>query len=71
MEIDILAPTCLKAVNHQIPFLWKTQHWSLSYILFYNDTGLEKQILQHKIVNIFLLIIFSKCFGCSKESSNF
>ena len=31
-------------------------------------TGLDKQNkIQQKIVNIFLPIIFSICFGCSKE----
>ena len=32
--------------------------------------GLDKQKKQGKIVNIFLPIIFSICFGCSKEPSN-
>ena len=32
-------------------------------------TGLDKQNCQHKIVNIFLHIIFSICFGYSKEPS--
>ena len=33
-------------------------------------TGLDKQIFQRKIVNISLPIIFSICFGCSKEPSH-
>ena len=33
-------------------------------------TGLDKQNFQRKIVNIFLPIIFSICFGCSKEPSH-
>ena len=32
--------------------------------------GLDKQKFQRKIVNIFLLIIFSICFRCSKEPSH-
>ena len=28
------------------------------------------RIFEHKIVNIFLLISFSICFGCSKEPSH-
>ena len=31
--------------------------------------GLDKQKIQRKIVNIFLPIIFSMCFGCSKKPS--
>ena len=34
------------------------------------DTGLDKKTFQLKIVNIFLPIIFSICFGCSKEPSH-
>ena len=34
------------------------------------STGLDKHIFQRKIVNIFLPIIFSLCFGCSKEPSH-
>ena len=33
-------------------------------------TGLDKKNVQHKIVNIFLPITFTICFGCSKESSH-
>ena len=32
--------------------------------------GLDNQNFQRKIVNIFLPIIFSICFGCSKEPSH-
>ena len=32
--------------------------------------GLNKQICECKIVNIFLLISFIICFGCSKEPSH-
>ena len=32
--------------------------------------GLDKQNFLRKIVNIFLPIIFSICFGCSKEMSH-
>ena len=32
--------------------------------------GLDKQIFQSKIVNIFLPIILSICFGCLKEPSH-
>ena len=32
--------------------------------------GLDKQKISAKIVNIFLLIIFNICFGCSKEPSH-
>ena len=35
-----------------------------------NNTGLDEQKFQSKIVNIFLPIFLSKCFGCSKESSH-
>ena len=37
-----------------------------------NDTKQAKmnKKIQHKIVNIFLPIIFSICFGCSKEPSH-
>ena len=34
------------------------------------STGLDKQKFQHLIVNIFLPITFSICFGCSKEPSH-
>ena len=30
----------------------------------------QQKFLEGKIVNIFLLIIFSICFGCSNESSH-
>ena len=33
-------------------------------------TGLDKQKNQRKVVNIFLPIVFSLCFGCSKEPSH-
>ena len=33
-------------------------------------TGLDKQKFLRKIMNIFLPIIFSICFGCSKEPSH-
>ena len=32
--------------------------------------GLDTQKIQRKILNIFLPIIFSICFGCSKEPSH-
>ena len=32
--------------------------------------GLDKHIFLRKIVNIFLPIMFSICFGCSKETSH-
>ena len=32
--------------------------------------GLDKQIFERKIVNIFLPISFNICFGCSKELSH-
>ena len=32
--------------------------------------GLDKKNFQHKIVNIFLPIMLSICFGCSKEPSH-
>ena len=35
-----------------------------------SDIGLDKPKIQRKIVNIFLSIIFSICFGCSKEPSH-
>ena len=34
------------------------------------NIGLVKQIFKIKIVNIFLPVIFSICFGCSKEPSH-
>ena len=34
------------------------------------DIGLDKQFFQCKIVNMFLPIIFSICFGCSKAPSH-
>ena len=34
------------------------------------NTGLDKHIFQCKIVNIFLPIVCSICFGCSKEPSH-
>ena len=33
-------------------------------------TGLDKQNVQRKFVNIFLPINFNICFGCSKEPSH-
>ena len=33
-------------------------------------TGLDKPNFEHKIVNIFSLISFNMCFGCSKEPSH-
>ena len=36
----------------------------------YDSTGLDKQNFQCKIVNIFLPIVPSICFGCSKETSH-
>ena len=35
-----------------------------------SNIGLDKHFFQHKIVNIFLPISFSMCFGCSKEPSH-
>ena len=42
-----------------------------SYIYIFKafNTGLDKQKIAAKIVNISLLINFTKCFGCSKEPS--
>ena len=42
----------------------------LLYYLWCISTGLDKQNIQRKIVNIFLPINFSICFGCSKEPSH-
>ena len=36
---------------------------------YFLHIGLDRQNFQHKIVNISLPIIFSICFGCSKEPS--
>ena len=33
-------------------------------------TGLDKQLFERQIVNIFLPISFNICFGCSKEPSH-
>ena len=38
-------------------------------LTLYILTGLDKQNFQRKIVNIFLPIILSICFGCSEELS--
>ena len=35
-----------------------------------SSTGLDKNIFERKIVNIFLPISFKICFGCSKEPSH-
>ena len=42
----------------------------LELLLSLKTTGLDKQNLHHKIVNIFLPINFNICFGCSKELSH-
>ena len=38
--------------------------------LYYNIISLDKQKNQRKIVNNFLPIIYSICFGCSKYPSH-
>ena len=45
-------------------------HILLVYLFIYRTTGLDSQKNQRKIVNIFLPISFSLCFGCSKEPSH-
>ena len=52
--------------NYSIMFRKHTNH----DIMFELSIGLDKQSVQRKIVIIFLPIIFSICFGCSKESSH-
>ena len=41
-----------------------------SHVLLNIYIGLDKQKFQRKIINIFLPIIFSMCFGFSKEPSH-
>ena len=47
----------------------KKRRQELHNILMVN-TGLDKQNFQRRIVNIFLPINFSICFGCSREPSH-
>ena len=44
--------------------------YGTNYIMYSHHTGLDEQKNQCQIVNIFLPIIFSICFGCSKEPSH-
>ena len=45
----------------------KSEHFT-QILIFY--IGLDEQFFQRNIVNIFLPIIFSIPFGCSKEPSH-
>ena len=48
-------------------------YWFLIFAVFLTltpCTGLDKENLEHKIVNIFLFINFNICFRCSKEQSH-
>ena len=62
----------LKMVNLAgllICWLHATVRFSCNETCGSSVTGLDKQFFQRKIVNIFLPIIFSICFGCSKDPS--
>ena len=67
----------LELMNNYDPSIYKMDHlpsiisiqkeesidaFSVKYLM-----GLDKQNLERKIINIFLPISFSICFGCSKE----
>ena len=49
---------------------WLSQNIQLVSLLTVNSQVKINKKFQHKIVNIFLPIIFNICFGCSKEPSH-
>ena len=50
--------------------VWYIKVSSMIRVNEYTGLDEQKQKNLRKIVNIFLPIIFSKCFGCSKEPSH-
>ena len=55
---------------HQVLYVFYELQFSSQSKGCSHDTGLDKQKFQGKILNIFLPIILSLCFGCSKVPSH-
>ena len=66
-------PTILLAKSLIVPIGCGTEKIGHNIIIHsgaHHSIGLDRHIFGHKIVNNFLPIIFSICFGCTKEPSH-
>ena len=63
-DCDRLCDQVIPLINNEVSFL---NNFFLKTITTHR---FSEQFFQCKIVNIFLPIIFSICFGCSKEPSH-